>query len=88
MNQKSGIKIFRGVYSRENVPAKIAKKECGSINLETEIGIHIGSVTEIVPAKIAKKECGSIHLETEIGIHIGSVTEIQKKFVNILIYSV
>ena len=38
MNQKSGIKIFRGVYSRENVPAEIAKKECGSINLETEIG--------------------------------------------------
>ena len=41
------MKIFRGVYSRENVPAKIAKKECGSINLETEICIHIGSVTEI-----------------------------------------
>ena len=41
------MKIFRGVYSRENVPAKIAKKKCGSINLETEICIHIGSVTEI-----------------------------------------
>lgn len=39
MNQKSGRKIFRGVYSRENVPAEIAKKECGSINLDTQIGI-------------------------------------------------
>ena len=35
---KLGIKQFRGVYSRDNLPAKMNKKECGIINLDSQIG--------------------------------------------------
>ena len=35
---KLGIKHFRGVYSRDNLPAKMNKKECGIINLDSQIG--------------------------------------------------
>ena len=34
---KVGIKHFRGIYSRDNLPSKI-RKECGIINLDTMIG--------------------------------------------------
>ena len=33
-----GIKHFRGVYSRDNLPEYINKKECGIINLDSQIG--------------------------------------------------
>ena len=32
-----GIKHFRGIYSRDDLPSKI-KKECGIINLDTKLG--------------------------------------------------
>ena len=32
------IKHFRGVYSRDNLPTKIRQRECGIINLDTQIG--------------------------------------------------
>ena len=33
-----GIKYFRGIYSRDNLPQKIHKLETGIINLDTKIG--------------------------------------------------
>ena len=36
--KKLGIKHFRGVYSRDNLPTYINKKECGIINLDSQIG--------------------------------------------------
>ena len=40
--QKLGIKHFRGVYSRDGLPKRIKKKECGIINLDSQIrpGTH------------------------------------------------
>ena len=35
--KKLGIKYFRGIYSRDNLPSKIGK-ECGIINLDTKLG--------------------------------------------------
>ena len=36
--QQLGIKHFTGIYSRDNLPYKILKKECGIINLDSQIG--------------------------------------------------
>ena len=36
--KKLGIKNIRGIYSRDNLPAKINKKECGIINTDSSIG--------------------------------------------------
>ena len=36
--EKLGIKYFRVVFSRDNLPIFIIKKECGIINLDTQIG--------------------------------------------------
>ena len=36
--QKLGIKHFRGVYSRDGLPKRIKKNECGIINLDSQIG--------------------------------------------------
>ena len=36
--KKLGIKHFRGVYSRDNLPENINEKECGIINLDSQIG--------------------------------------------------
>ena len=36
--KKLKIKNFRGIYSRDNLQNKIRSKECGIINLDTEIG--------------------------------------------------
>ena len=33
-----GIKNFRGVFSRDNLPEQIRKSECGIVNLDTHIG--------------------------------------------------
>ena len=33
-----GIKHFRGIFSRDNLPMKIKNKECGIINLDDTIG--------------------------------------------------
>ena len=33
-----GIKYFRGVYSRDDLPKQIKNKECGIVNLDTRIG--------------------------------------------------
>ena len=33
-----GIKHFRGVFSRDNLPSQINEKECGIINLDSQIG--------------------------------------------------
>ena len=35
---KLGIKHFRGIKSRDNLPKQIKKNECGIINLDTHIG--------------------------------------------------
>ena len=35
--EKLGIKNFRGIYSRDDLPPKI-RKECGIINLDTKLG--------------------------------------------------
>ena len=32
--EKLGIKKFRGVFSRDNLPKRIRKEECGIINLD------------------------------------------------------
>jgi len=36
--EKLGIKHFRGVYSRDDLPKQIKKHECGIINLDSQIG--------------------------------------------------
>ena len=36
--EQLGIKHFRGVFSRDNLPNQIEKKECGVINLDSQIG--------------------------------------------------
>ena len=36
--KKLGIKHFRGIKSRDNLPKLIKKDECGIINLDTHIG--------------------------------------------------
>ena len=36
--KKLGIKYFRGIYSRDNLPRKIKGKEVGIINLDSQIG--------------------------------------------------
>ena len=36
--KKLGIKHFRDVYSRDNLPQNINEKECGIINLDSQIG--------------------------------------------------
>ena len=33
-----GIKYFRGIYSRDNLPSSTMQKECGIINLDSKIG--------------------------------------------------
>ena len=38
MGKKLGIKYFRGIYSRDNLPKQIKKNECGIINLDSQIG--------------------------------------------------
>ena len=35
---KLGIKHFRGIYSRDNLPAIMKKNECGIVNLDSQIG--------------------------------------------------
>ena len=35
---KLGIKHFRGIFSRDALPDKILKKECGIINLDDIVG--------------------------------------------------
>ena len=35
---KLKIRYFRGIFSRDNLPCKILKKECGIINLDSKIG--------------------------------------------------
>ena len=37
--KRLGIKNFRGIYSRDNLPQKIMKKDVGIINLDTKIGV-------------------------------------------------
>ena len=36
--KKLGIKHFRGIYSRDNLPKQIMNKEVGIINLDSKIG--------------------------------------------------
>ena len=36
--KRLGIKYFRGVFSRDRLPKKIGKKECGIVNLDNQIG--------------------------------------------------
>ena len=36
--KRLGIKHFRGVFSRDNLPKQIKNKECGIVNLDTHIG--------------------------------------------------
>ena len=36
--KKHGIKRFRGIYSRDNLPKQMKNNECGIINLDSQIG--------------------------------------------------
>ena len=53
---KLGIKHFSGVYSRDALPDKILKKECGIINLDD----IVGQVTHWVLLQKFGKEFGRI----------------------------
>ena len=60
--KKLNIKYFRAVYSRDNLPKIIKKRECGIINLNKEnLNLDlIGFVIEILMKNIASI---SIHLD-------------------------